>query len=102
MLHVIATIELKPGRREAFLAAFRELAPKVHAEAGCIEYGITEDVVTGLAAQGAARPDVLTIVERWTSLDHLRAHLAAPHMADYGKQVKDLRTGVHLQVLQPL
>lgn len=102
MLHVIATIELKPDKREAFLTVFRAVAPKVRAEAGCLEYVLTADVETGLAAQGAARPEVLTIVERWVSLDHLRAHLAAPHMAEYGKQVKDLRTGVHLQVLQPV
>ena len=102
MLHVIATIELKPGKRETFLAAFRDLAPKVHAEAGCIEYGLTEDVETGLPPQGPVRKDVLTIVERWESLDHLRAHLAAPHMADWGKKVGGLRSGVKLQVLAPV
>jgi len=102
MLYVIATIELKPGRREEFLAAFRAVAPRVHAEAGCLEYRLTEDVATGFAAQGPVRPEVLTIVERWASLEHLRAHLAAPHMVEYAARVKDLRRGVSLQVLQPL
>jgi len=31
----------------------------------------------------------------------LKAHLAAPHMAAYREQVKDLVGGVALQVLEP-
>ena len=31
MIHVIASIDANPGRREAFLAAFRELVPAVRA-----------------------------------------------------------------------
>ncbi len=34
MIHVIATIELNPGTREAFLEEFRKLVPLVRAEAG--------------------------------------------------------------------
>ena len=39
MIHVIATIELAPGSRDAFLAEFGKLIPDVKAEAGCIAYG---------------------------------------------------------------
>jgi len=102
MLHVIATIDLVPGRRPDFLSLFGRIAPLVRAESGCLEYELTEDVETGLPPQGPARPDTVTIVERWESLDALRAHLAAPHMAGYGAEVKPLRLGVRLQVLRPL
>ena len=34
MIHVIAAIEVKPGKREAFLAEFHKLMPSVRAEAG--------------------------------------------------------------------
>ena len=78
------------------------LAPLVRAEAGCIEYGVAVDVESGFAAQGPARPDVATIVERWRDLAALTAHLAAPHMADWRQQVEPLRTGVKLQVLSPV
>lgn len=102
MIYVIATVELAAGKREAFLAEFRKVVPLVHVEAGCLDYGPAVDVATGLPAQGPPREDVVTIVERWESLDTLRAHLAAPHMAEYRARVKDLVGRVTLQVLQPV
>ena len=101
MIHVLATVEIVPGRREDFLAEFRRVMPAVHQEAGCLEYGPAIDVPTGLAAQAPLRPDVAVIVEKWETLDALKAHLAAPHMAEYRARVKDLVQRVSLQVLQP-
>jgi len=101
VIHVIATIELNPGGREAFLAEFRELVPLVLAEDGCLDYGPAVDLATGLTAQPPARPDVVTVVERWASLDHLRRHLAAPHMDDYRPRVKALVARTTLHVLEP-
>jgi quinol monooxygenase YgiN len=54
-----------------------------------------------LPAQVPLRPDVVTVVERWDSLDDLRAHLQAPHMLEYRQRVKDLVAGVRLQILEP-
>lgn len=102
MIHVIATIDLVPGRREAFLDEFRKVVPLVRAEAGCLEYGPTADVPTEIAAQLPYRADTITVVEKWESLDALRAHLQAPHMLAYRPKVKDLVEGVTLQVLQPV
>jgi quinol monooxygenase YgiN len=101
MIHVIATIELNPGTREAFLAEFHKLIPQVLAEQGCIEYGPTIDVPTGLAAQQPIRDHVVTIVEEWESLDHLKAHLAAPHMKPYREAVKEMVVSTKLSILQP-
>lgn len=64
MIHVIATIELAPGKREAFLTEFRKLVPLVHQEAGCLDYGPTIDVASGIAAQAPPRNDVVTVVEK--------------------------------------
>jgi quinol monooxygenase YgiN len=102
MVHVIATIELTPGRREAFLDEFRRVVPLVRAEAGCLEYGPAVDVPAGLAGQVPPRADVVTVVEKWESLDALRAHLGAAHMLEYRGRVKDLVARVGLQVLQPV
>ena len=41
------------------------------------------------------------ILEKWESLDHLNAHLAADHMDEYREKVKDLVVGVSLQILEP-
>ena len=101
MLHCIATIELQPGKRSAFLAEFAKLVPLVLAEAGCIEYGSAIDTPTPIAVQIPLRPDTVTVVEKWESLQHPRDHLAAPHMAAYRETVKDLVKGLSLQILGP-
>lgn len=101
MVHVLATVELQPGKREAFLAEFHRIVPLVRAEAGCIEYGPTVDLRTGIAVQVPVRDNVVTVVEKWESLDALRAHMAAPHMVEYRGRVKDLVVKVELQILEP-
>ena len=101
MIHVIATIKLRPGVHDAFLEAFNANVPNVLAEDGCIAYAPAIDVDSGIPAQGGTRDDVVTVVEQWKSLDHLHAHLAAPHMATYREQVKGLVEGATLQVLEP-
>jgi quinol monooxygenase YgiN len=101
MIHVIATIELAPGGREAFLKEFHALVPSVKAEDGCIAYGPTVDVASGIPAQGSLRADVVTVVEQWRDVPALQAHLVAPHMQAYRGKVKDLVRGMQLQVLEP-
>lgn len=101
MIHVIATIEVRPGARDAFLAEFRRLVPLVCAEAGCIEYGPAVDVASGIVVQGAIRENVVVIIEKWDSLAALKTHLQAPHMAEYRTAVKDFVAGVQLQILEP-
>ncbi len=101
MVHVIATIRLNPGTRESFLEEFGRLTPLVLAETGCIEYGAAMDEPTTIPVQKLAGEDAVVVVEKWASTDALKAHLAAPHMADYRTRVKDFVCGVRLQVLRP-
>ena len=102
MIYVIATIELCPDKREQFLHEFAKLVPEVRAENGCIEYGGATDLATGLSAQVAIRPDVVTVVEKWSNLDALNAHRTAPHMKAFRERVKTFVLGTTLQVLAPL
>ena len=101
MIFVIATIEIAPGRRNAFLDEFHRLVPLVRAEAGCLEYGPAVDVAANLPRQIGPRDDVVTVVEKWQDLPALQAHLVAPHMTGYRERVKDLVAGVQLQILTP-
>jgi quinol monooxygenase YgiN len=101
MIHVIATIELAPGKRDEFLAEFHTVMPLVQTEDGCIEYGPTIDVPTDIAAQIPQREDVVTVVEKWDSLQALNAHLQAEHMQVYRQRVKDLVLRTQLQILKP-
>ena len=102
MIHVIATIRLKPGCREDYLKILGENVPKVKGEDGCLAYEPAVDVASGLPVQGPIRPDVVTIVEAWQSMDALRAHLKTAHMAAYREAVKDYVADLTVQVLQPV
>ena len=99
MIHVIATISVKPGCVPQFLEIFKSNVPAVKAEAGCIEYGPTTDVETGMPAQIRDANSVV-IIEKWMSLDALRKHLATPHMLAYREKVKGMVSGTSLKVLQ--
>jgi quinol monooxygenase YgiN len=101
MIHVIATVELKEDTREKFLEVFQKNVPNVRAEKGCIHYEPTIDINSGIPAQGEVRPNVVTVVEAWESLDTLHSHLKTPHMLDYREKVKDLVKQVSLRVLEP-
>ena len=101
MIHVIATIELSPGTREAFLAEFHKIIATVHTEAGCIEYGPAIDADTGIATQYKLGPDRVSIIEKWESVDALKAHSVAPHMLAYRARVKEYVRGMVLRVLSP-
>ena len=101
MIHVIATIELKPNCREDYLKILRDNVPKVKAEAGCLAYEPAVDIDSGLPAQEAVREHVVTIVEAWESLDHLTAHLKAPHMNAYRDAVTAYVENVNVQIMAP-
>ncbi len=101
MICVIATIRLNEGCRDEFLAVFQELVPKVLAEQGCIEYAPMVDVPTELPGQAPAEDHVVTVVEKWSSLEALERHLLAPHMVAFRERTKALRCGVALRILTP-
>ncbi len=101
MIHVIAIIELQAGTREDFLREFRGIVPSVLAEQGCIEYGPAVDAPTDLSQQQILGEAVVTIVEKWSDVDCLKAHLVAPHMLAYRERVKPFVRNVRLHVLQP-
>lgn len=101
MIHVVAVITAKPGQREAILDAFRANMPAVHAEAGCIEYGPATDAEGVGGFQTKFGPDSFVVIEKWESLEALKAHAAAPHMAAYAAKVKDLIASRVIHVLSP-
>lgn len=102
MVHVLAVITAKPGRRDDILAAFRANVPAVHAEDGCIEYGATVDTEGVGDFQTRFGEDTFVAVEKWTSLAALEAHVAAPHMAAYGAKTKDMIASRIIHVLSPV
>ena len=101
MIHVIAVITAKPGKREEILRHFRANVPAVRAEKGCIEYGAAVDAGNALPVQTKWGADTFLVIEKWESMDALKAHAAAPHMAAYGAKTKELIASRVIHILDP-
>jgi quinol monooxygenase YgiN len=101
MIHVVAVITAKPGLRAEVLAAFQANRPAVLAEAGCIDYFASIDAEGMPPSRGTFGADTFVVIEKWETLDALKAHAVAPHMVAYGAQVKDLTESRVIHVLQP-
>jgi quinol monooxygenase YgiN len=101
MIHVIAVVTAKPGKREEVLEHFRANVPAVRAEKGCIEYGAAIDADPALPVQTKYGPDAFVVVEKWESMDALSAHAVAPHMKAYGAKTKDLLASRVIYILSP-
>jgi len=99
MINVIASIQVKPGRLAEFIEIFKANVPLVLEEDGCVEYQPTIDVPTDLPPQERDE-NVVTILEKWRTLETLQAHLTAPHMVAYKEKVKNLVEKVSLKILQ--
>ena len=102
MIHVVAVITAKPGKREQILQAFRSNCPVVRAEEGCIEYGAAMDAENALPFQTRWGPDAFLVIEKWESMDSLKAHAAAPHMAAYGAKTKEFIASRVIHILSPV
>ena len=91
MIHVVAIMTAKPGRRAELLERFLAVLPIVHIEDGCIEYRPIIDNDAGLdGAREAIGPDTYIVIEKWASVEALDAHSATDHMRKYSEEVRDL------------
>ena len=90
MVHVIAVITAKSGMRGNVLELFNANVPAVKAEDGCIEYGATIDADGVGGFQTKFGEDSFVVIEKWASIDHLKAHAGSDHMKAYGAKTKDM------------
>ena len=100
MIHVIASIKVNPSDLESFVEIFKANVPHVLEENGCLGYEPGLDLVTGLPVQ-ETDSSVVTIVEKWESIEALQAHLTAPHMLAYKEKTKDMVTDLKVKILRP-
>jgi len=87
MIHVLAFITAKPGKRADILDAFAKNVPAVLAEDGCISYEAVIDVPAFGPMQTPVGPDTFVVVEKWASGEALSAHAKSAHMAAYGQTI---------------
>ena len=99
MISVIASIKVKADRLPEFIEIFKANVPKVRDEKGCIEYFPAIDIDSDLPVQKLDK-NVVTIIEKWESVEALRAHLKTPHMLAYREKVKDMVEELSIKVLK--
>ncbi|SDG71473.1 putative quinol monooxygenase [Propionivibrio dicarboxylicus] len=99
MVHVLASLYIKEGCLAEFIEIFKANVPNVLKEDGCIEYVPAIDLVTDIPTQDK-NACIVTVIEKWDSLEALQAHSVAPHMLAYGEQVKGMLEKVSLKILQ--
>lgn len=71
MIYVVATTQVKPECREAYLKGARDCIAATRQETGCLAYDSHESIT---------EPNLFVVVERWDSRDALNAHGRAAHM----------------------
>ncbi len=101
VVHVVAVITARPGMRDRILDAFQANVPSVRAEDGCIEYTATVDADGVGPLQTRFGDETFVAVEKWASLDALKAHAVAPHMKAYAAKTKDMIAERSIHVLTP-
>ena len=99
MINVIASIQIKESHMSEFIEIFKANMENVLLETGCIEYVPTLDFVSGFPVQ-QLDSNVITIIEKWETLESLQAHLIAPHMLEYKENVKNIVESVSIKVLE--
>ena len=90
MIHVFASVRIKPACLDQALECYREFVPAVMLhEPGCIEYLPTVDVDMGLSNQ-ETNDSLIVVVERWKSVADFRRHLGMPHSAVFRERIGPL------------
>ena len=99
MIHVLASIRVKPGKRDILIEHIMSNIPNVIKEKGCIEYNPTIDVNYHMDIQ-TIDENMVTIIEKWENFETLKNHMHAPHMLSYRENVKDLVENTSLKILK--
>ncbi len=71
MIYVIATTQVKPEAREAYISGAQQCIAETRKEKGCLAYESHASV---------SDPNLFVFVERWETRDDLNAHGRSPHM----------------------
>jgi quinol monooxygenase YgiN len=82
MIIVLVEVGVKDGASAAVRDAVSRMEQATRKEPGCISYAFSTDI---------SDPNTVRVTERWKSVDALREHMAAPHMAQFQKDVMSLQ-----------
>lgn len=98
---VLCRFDLKPGAdREEYVAKTRAIVDTVRAEKGCCEYRLLGDAATDWEKPQRFGDRTLWMLEKWESIEALKAHLETPHMKAFGPTVRPMRANGTFHVLE--
>lgn len=81
MIVIEGTVRVAPEKIEAARPAMEKMIRASRAEAGCLDYAYSIDVLD---------PGLVRVAERWESREALAAHFQTPHMAEWRAQFATL------------
>ena len=82
MIYVIATTQVKPENRDAFIEGHKKCIAETRKEKGCISYEGHTSIHD---------PNLYVVVERWETREDLTAHARAPHIKVWREYSTPLR-----------
>ena len=77
MIVIEGTVRVPPEQVEAARPAMEKMIRASRAEAGCLDYAYSIDLLD---------PGLVRVAERWESREALAAHFQTPHMAEWRAQ----------------
>jgi quinol monooxygenase YgiN len=101
MVQLVITVMTRPGRTADYVAAFRQLAPRVRLEEGCLEYDIYLDS-DDPRFDNEVRPDTVVLCEKWESIEALQQHTrSSAALVEFRQAVKDIKVDSRYRLLTP-
>jgi quinol monooxygenase YgiN len=90
MIYDIATTQVKPESREAFIKGAKAFIAETRKEEGCLYFEGHTSIHD---------PNLYVVVERWESRDDLNAHARAPHMKTWREYSVPLKVSTVIEVV---
>lgn len=78
MIIVAVEVHVAAGAAEHAKEAIAKMETATRAEEGCITYAFSVDL---------SDPTTIRVIERWRSIDDIKAHMASPHMAEFNRAI---------------
>lgn len=91
MIIVMAELKTKPGMRDKVVELSKPCVEATRKENGCIQYDLLSSTHDD---------NTLGFLEKWESLDALRLHIAAPHVAAFREARKEMMESAVVKVFE--
>ena len=100
---VMCRFDLKSEANKAdYIAQTKAILDTVRREDGCMEYRLLGDCETDWEKPQRFGDRTLWMLEKWESIEALKAHLETPHMKAFGPTVRPMRSASTFHVLEDM